>query len=198
MSKAIMVTFLLLTLAFIPAMGLPDGPDVDDVVKARLDALPHVISNPGGDVEEQPWWLTTSMDQDRDKVFDTLEPWLKMGLTVAVFVDYDHDPGPADVARLEAMGLPVAGVYTHVDAIGLWSATPEQVEAIIEMPGVVMVEPTGVPLINMDVATPNVKARESDEYSPWTAWESGYSGEGIIIAVMDTGQDNAHPGIAGK
>jgi hypothetical protein len=49
-----------------------------------------------------------------------------------------------------------------------------------------------------DIATPAIKARESDEYSPNTAWELGYSGSGVNLAIMDTGIDDGHPSLAGK
>jgi serine protease AprX len=49
-----------------------------------------------------------------------------------------------------------------------------------------------------DIANPAVKAKQSDEYSPTTAWELGYTGKGINIAIMDTGVDDAHPSLKGK
>ncbi|MBU4255639.1 MAG: S8 family serine peptidase [Candidatus Thermoplasmatota archaeon] len=49
-----------------------------------------------------------------------------------------------------------------------------------------------------DIANPAVKAKQSNEYSPNTAWELGYTGKGINIAIMDTGVDDAHPSLKGK
>lgn len=49
-----------------------------------------------------------------------------------------------------------------------------------------------------DVANPAVKAKQSNEYSPNTAWDIGYTGKGINIAIMDTGVDDAHPSLEGK
>ncbi|MBM4248551.1 MAG: hypothetical protein FJ149_03800 [Euryarchaeota archaeon] len=49
-----------------------------------------------------------------------------------------------------------------------------------------------------DIANPAVRARQSAEYSPHTAWELGYTGKGVAICIMDTGVDDSHPGLAGK
>lgn len=50
----------------------------------------------------------------------------------------------------------------------------------------------------LDVSVPAIKARQSDEYSPNTAWELGYTGKGITIAVMDCGVDDEHESLKGK
>ena len=48
-----------------------------------------------------------------------------------------------------------------------------------------------------DVQTQNVKARNSSIY-PNGAWDFGVTGKGVNIAMVDTGVDNEHPGLAGK
>jgi subtilisin family serine protease len=44
----------------------------------------------------------------------------------------------------------------------------------------------------LDISVRAIKARESDEYSPNTAWELGYTGKGINIAVVDSGVEDQH------
>jgi hypothetical protein len=197
------VTFISITLPFLPfaqAQASSDSGAVDKKLQsARLDSLPTVRSNViQNTVDADKWWLTTTMDQDRDKIVDNLEKWLATGRDAAIFVDLDHHPSAEDTGRLLGLGVEVVGQYRIVDAIGVRSASAAQVHAITRLPGVVMVEPSGNPLMNMDVATPNAKARESAEYSPNTAWDLGYSGKNIVITVMDTGQDNGHPALTGK
>ena len=50
----------------------------------------------------------------------------------------------------------------------------------------------------LDVSCRAIKARPSDVYSPNTAWELGYTGKGINIAMLDSGVDDGHPSLDGK
>ncbi len=50
----------------------------------------------------------------------------------------------------------------------------------------------------LDVSVRAINARPSDEYSPKTAWELGYTGKGVNIAVIDTGVDEEHADLNGK
>jgi len=43
-----------------------------------------------------------------------------------------------------------------------------------------------------------VKARDSGIYSPETAWDEGYTGTDIVIAILDTGVDDSHESLNGK
>ncbi|MCD6461511.1 MAG: S8 family serine peptidase, partial [Thermoplasmata archaeon] len=138
------------------------------------------------------------MDLNRNGIFDSLESLLDGRRTVDVFVDYDHVPTPEDVALLRDMGFTTAGVYRLGKAVGLNDVPSRLVRSLPGIPGVVMVEPAGTPLLFSDIATPNAKARPSEEYSPYTAWEMGVRGRGINIAVVDTGIDDAHPSLQGK
>ncbi|MBD3168465.1 MAG: S8 family serine peptidase [candidate division Zixibacteria bacterium] len=50
----------------------------------------------------------------------------------------------------------------------------------------------------LDVSCPAVKARQSGTYSPNTAWDQGYTGGGVRIAIIDSGVDDGHPAITGR
>lgn len=60
-----------------------------------------------------------------------------------------------------------------------------------------MVERYGSVVFYGDIQTPAVKARNSSEY-PVGAWDLGVSGQGMNIALVDTGVDNEHPGLSDK
>lgn len=51
----------------------------------------------------------------------------------------------------------------------------------------------------LDIAASAIKAKESSVYSPNTAWDLGYTGNGIVIAVIDSGvDDEEHESLKGK
>lgn len=50
----------------------------------------------------------------------------------------------------------------------------------------------------MDTAAPAVRARGSENYSPLIAWEMGFTGEGVGVAIIDGGVDDEHPDLQGR
>jgi subtilisin family serine protease len=62
---------------------------------------------------------------------------------------------------------------------------------------VVMVERYGNIVLYGDIQTPAVKARNSSFY-PMGAWDLGFTGKDVNIAMVDTGVDNEHPGLNQK
>lgn len=140
----------------------------------------------------QPWWETTSRDLDRDGIVDWLE---ELSEPYPVGVSYDHEPTLQDKAALVSMSHEVRVTMTDAILIGL--TAPEHYPLLAGLPGVVMVEPYGQVVLYGDVQTAASKARNSTEY-PVGAWDLGVSGYGINIAVVDTGIDDGHPGLADK
>lgn len=154
--------------------------------------LPYVKSTPRN--EDAQWWDVTSMDSDRNRIFDELD--LELGVRdgrFELYVDYAHEPTDSDVEALERMGIEVTGVFYSIDCIGLANVPASVVPQLALLDGVVMVEPKRMPIPLSDIQTPTVKARGSKEYSPRTAWELNYTGRGMTIAIMDTGIDDEHP-----
>jgi subtilisin family serine protease len=150
---------------------------------------------------EAPWYETTAMDLDGDRMFDMLDALVdsRSKEPVDVLVDMDRTPTDDDGTALAALvDSPGWALFPHLRVVGLRAVPPMAMEGLLEHPGVVMLEPRvdAVPL--QDVASRALKAQESAEYSPNTTWELGYKGDGIIISIMDTGVDDAHSALAGK
>ncbi|MEE3192148.1 MAG: S8 family serine peptidase, partial [Candidatus Thermoplasmatota archaeon] len=139
-----------------------------------------------------PWWERTSRDSDRNGIVDWLEEQTE---PTAVGVSYSYQPGQRELESLLLAGFEPRLLLS--DAVLLGSVTPERFALAASLPGVVMVEPYGKVEFYGDVQTPASRAKNSSVYSTG-AWDLGYTGNGVNIAIVDTGIDNEHPGIAGK
>ena len=153
------------------------------------------------ELEQVPWHESTSMDADRDGMFDMLDALVDAGSMepVDVLVDLDRTPTDEDAIELASLvEAPGWALFPALRIVGLRNVSPMVMERLLEVPGVLMLEPRvdAVPL--QDVASPALKAQESAEYSPNTTWELGYKGSGIVISIMDTGVDDAHSALQGK
>jgi subtilisin family serine protease len=138
-------------------------------------------------------------DQNNNKISDTLDSWITKGYPVLdIIVMYDRELSNDDISHIEALNIQISKIYWYFDMIALCSVPVSLFSTITELPGVLRLENHGSPVLYSDIATPAVKARESDLFSPFTAWELGYQGKGVNIAIVDTGADNGHPTLAGK
>lgn len=99
-------------------------------------------------------------------------------------------PGP--LARGEARALAKAHpskTFHLMDAQAL-VATPEEIQALSEDPAVEMIWPDLPVHTWLDDGVPIIHAPR--------VWESGFTGRGVKLAVMDTGLDMGHPDFADR
>ena len=145
--------------------------------------------------QEVDWWQRTTMDSNRNGIFDSLET---LEGPVGVGLSYGRDVTDSDVAILESMGYEITDVIESVDAVLLGVIDSSDIWALSELDGVVMVERYGQVVLWGDIQTPNIKSEPSEDY-PHAAWNhSPMGGMGINIAMVDTGVDNEHPGLNQK
>ncbi|UCE37852.1 MAG: S8 family serine peptidase [Thermoplasmata archaeon] len=196
--KKVLVIFFVAILISLPFADMIRN-QTEESSQPELSNLPTVISFRLQDTDDD-WWETTSFDSDRNGIFDSLDKKIEQNEEdfVDVYLDYEYPPTQEDIALLEEKGLYVTTLLPTAWAVGLKDVPISLLPTLAEIEGVVMVEPKGNPKYLSDIATPSVKAKESDEYSPDTAWELGYKGFGAVIAIMDTGVDNGHPSLSGK
>ena len=141
-----------------------------------------------------PWWETTSLDSNRDRIHDSLAE--ETGI-VNLGLSYSRDVKESDIDSLSSLGINVNLELPSVDALLIGGINVEMIEQISNLDGVVMVERYGSVVFYGDIQTPAVKAKNSSEYS-LGAWDLGVSGNGMNIALVDTGVDNEHPGLSDK
>jgi len=144
-------------------------------------------------VDERPWWERSALDQDRNKVHDSLQ---ESHFITGIGISYGTDVNQGHLAQLEQMGLNVVDVIESVDAVLLGMLNTSIVGELAALDDVVMVERYGEIHLYGDIQTPAVKARNSTLYPG--AWDLGVSGDGVVIAMVDTGVDNEHPGLSEK
>ncbi len=171
-----------------------------------LLGLPLGTATAPGEIDEDqgnengPWYEHWLNDQDHSGIDDRIEELMVMDpeTPIPIFVDYDHRPGEEDIAAIKDLGYSVDYVSSLIDTVIVLDILPEHITLFRELPGVVMVELNPPMEWFLDISTPGTKSRDSDEYSPNSAWDEGYTGEDIVIAVLDTGADDGHESLDGK
>ena len=146
-----------------------------------------------GRENERHWWLDTSMDSDGDFIHDAIwiaaennhHQYLDEDGLISVIVDFDHTPTEEDQAMLEReVEFQTQFRYWLIDSIA-GTVELSRIHEIIDLPGVVFVELDGVLGIQMEEVVP--------VHGVDLVWQdTGYTGEGVTMAIIDTGIDGNH------
>ena len=166
-------------------------------VLAILAFTPLSSSSIGtGDHQESPWWASTSMDLDGDKIHDAiwlaidseLYDWVDEENTISVIVDFDHTPTAQDQDMLEKeVDFQTQFRYHLIDSIAGRIGVEDLLDAS-RLPGVVLIELDGILTTQMNDV--------NDIHGIPMIWEdTGYTGEGSVVSIIDTGIDSEHVGL---
>jgi len=142
---------------------------------------------------ETPWWDDTVMDRDGDHIHDALEITIEMGAfidegRISVLVDFDHTPtGEDETALMEAVSFVPRFRFHAIDIIS-GTVPVELVDDLLDVPGVVFVSFNGPVEAFLKESVPE---HGVDPY----VWDAGFDGDGMNIAVIDTGIDALHVGL---
>jgi len=155
---------------------------------------PYVKESTSNKTIEYPSLEKWFRDKNRNKIDDFIEN--QTGF-IDIFVHYDQHPAASDVAILSSY-VDISHVYKYIDVIAASNAPKTLIETLTKLPHIAMVEWQAFTKPVLDISVPALKARQSTEYSPNTAWDLGYTGNGITIAILDSGVDNGHESFTGK
>jgi subtilisin family serine protease len=147
------------------------------------------LEKPENKDQEPKWWEDWSRDTNHNKIEDSIEA-LPAGEKFGIFINYDHPPDDEDVKRLSKFDFDVKFVYKYIDVICARNVGFSDVEGIITLPHVVMVKMESKNSPALDISSRSIKARESEYYSPNTAFDIDLTGERIGVAILDTGVDD--------
>ncbi len=148
-------------------------------------------------------WKNWSRDRNHNKIDDLIEfkvekTSYKDQESISVFVHYDHKPNVLDVENLESLNVTISYTAKFINTICVRNLSFPLVQKIADLPGVVMVELQPRIYSRLDISVRAIKVRESSFYSPNTVWDLGYTGNNVVVAVLDTGVDDEHEFLKGK
>ena len=152
-------------------------------------ATPH---HPSQTPEIRPWWESTVMDRDGNRIHDALDlalhsPEYVHDGRIGVLVDFDHTPTDADEQMLiDNVGFVPRFRFTSIDIIS-GTVEVERIPDLLALPGVVFLSLNGKVSLLMNSVVP--------EHHVDIVWDLGFTGEGMSIAVIDTGIDAEHVGL---
>ena len=142
---------------------------------------------------DEKWWMDTSMDLDGDFVHDAIwiaaqnnqHDYLDENGRISVIVDFDHTPTEDDEKMLSSeVDFELEFRYWLIDSIA-GTVELNRIHELVDLPGVVFVELDGILGIQMEDVVP---AHGVD-----LVWQdTGYTGEGVTMAIIDTGIDGNH------
>jgi len=138
------------------------------------------------------WWENTRMDRDANHIHDALDIALWQQVFVEegridVLVDFDHLPTAKDEQNLRDSVDFIQSFRFHWIDIIAGSVPVKNIPALLEVPGVVFLSLDAPVEVLMDEVVPEHHVDE--------VWNLGYTGEGMTVAVIDTGIDATHVGI---
>ncbi|MEC9351566.1 MAG: S8 family serine peptidase [Candidatus Thermoplasmatota archaeon] len=165
-----------------------------------LAAAAPTVSNPSqmSTYAEQigQWWEDTNMDRDGDYIHDAIwiaaennhYQYLNNYGRISVIVDFDHTPTEYDQEMLEReVEFQTQFRYWLIDSIA-GTVELDRIHELLELPGVVFIELDGRLEVQMEDVVPI--------HGVDLVWQdTGYTGAGVTMAIIDTGIDANHSGL---
>jgi len=141
--------------------------------------------------EEKPKFDSTFFDLNANGLDDRIEPLINIQEEIDVILMFTERPTQLHHAEINNIEIEVTHVYKYINAIRLDDVPSNKIFELTKISNLKIVEWQAPVHTFLDTAASAIKVRESSEYSP-VVWDNNVYGEGINVAVLDTGVDNEH------
>jgi len=141
--------------------------------------------------EEEPKFDSTFFDLNANGLDDRIEPLINIQEEIDVILMFTERPTQLHHAEINNIEIEVTHVYKYINAIRLDDVPSNKIFELTKISNLKIVEWQAPVHTFLDTAASAIKVRESSEYSP-VVWDNNVYGEGINVAVLDTGVDNEH------
>ena len=181
--RALVAVMLAIMVSFQPSLSFGDNSEEN----FKIISYSSLVES-----KDAEWWEDTKMDMNKNRMHDMLDIALEQGKYVfdgkiSVLVDFDHMPTQEDEQLLiDEVGFDPSWRFHHIPIIS-GTVETELLDELLEVKGVVFLTLNGEVQIALDNA---IGIHHVD-----TVWDFGYTGEGITIAIIDTGIDPLHVGL---
>ena len=146
---------------------------------------------PSAVISEEALFEKSFFDQNADGIDDRMNHLLENGDDVSVIVILEYEPNQEHITQIQNIGLEINHIYKYINAIRIDNVAYEKINDLTKISDLKLIEWQAPVYPMLDTAVKAIKVRDSDEYSP-VVWDKGLYGEGINVAVLDTGVDNEH------
>ena len=139
------------------------------------------------------------MDENGNFIHDAIERSKNRDTELfSIYVDLARAPDSEIIERIETVEGEVSYVCKYIDTVCMRNVSYPVIERLISMDEIVFIEKQPYLTVSLDTSSRGLRARPSDDYSPKTAWEFGYRGNEVVVAVLDTGVDDGHEALRNK
>jgi serine protease AprX len=140
--------------------------------------------------------LEYSFDKDRNKIDDEIQDPKDFPLWTFIHIADGFTPQQV-LEELKGLNVSNVGIYKFVPVISYQFVNMEELRSASRLSSIEIIEKDTEVWMAIDISARAMKVEASSEYSPETARDLGYYGEGMTVAVLDLGIDNDHPTLKG-
>ncbi|OIR14043.1 MAG: hypothetical protein BEU04_03450 [Marine Group III euryarchaeote CG-Bathy1] len=137
-----------------------------------------------------PQFEPSYFDKDGDGIDDRLYPLIDKEEDLNIFLVFNQKPDETQLEELRVLGLEPDFVSKYIPTMIFYDLPYYYIPDLLHITDLKLIEWQSIYYPLLDTSVPGILARGSEEYGDGAA-ELGLTGEGINVAIIDTGVDNS-------